>query len=70
MEERKAELIRKMIELKRRELEELCAESHMPVPPLPGVDAPVEVRGQAAISAQVCIRKAPSNKILSTTPPK
>ncbi|BDA44904.1 65-kDa microtubule-associated protein 4 [Coccomyxa sp. Obi] len=51
LEGRKAEMIRKMIDVKRRELEEICTESHMPVPALPSSGAAPE--SQAAASAQV-----------------
>ncbi|CAL8469353.1 g8894 [Coccomyxa elongata] len=51
LEGRKAEMIRKMIDVKRRELEEICTESHMPVPALPASGAAPE--SQAAVSAQV-----------------
>ncbi len=51
LEGRKAEMIRKMIDVKRRELEEICTESHMPVPALPSSEAAPE--SQAAASAQV-----------------
>ena len=51
LEGRKAEMIRKMIDVKRRELEEICTESHMPVPALPSTGPAPE--SQAAASAQV-----------------
>lgn len=53
LEGRKADLIRSLIALKRRELEDVCCASHMPVPPQPEVDASVEAQGGAAASAQV-----------------
>ncbi len=49
----KADLIRSLIALKRRELEDVCTACHMPVPPLPEVDASVEAQGGPAASAQV-----------------
>ncbi len=47
----KAELIRKMIDVKRRELEDICTESHMSLPPLPYSEAAPD--SHTAASAQV-----------------
>jgi hypothetical protein len=55
LEGRKADLIRGLIALKRRELEEVCLASHMHVPPQPEVDPSRELQGGATASAQVCI---------------
>ena len=52
LEGRKAALMRHMITLKRRDLEEVCAAAHMLPPPLPPVDAAAEACGGAAASAQ------------------
>lgn len=51
LEGQKAELMRKMIDVKRRELEDICTESHMSVPPLPQCEA--ASNSQTAASAQV-----------------
>ena len=51
LEGRKADLIRKMIDVKRRELEDICTESHMSVPPLPPCEAASD--SQTAASVQV-----------------
>lgn len=51
LEGRKAELIRKMIDVKRRELEDICTESHMSLPPLPHSEAAPD--SHTAASAQV-----------------
>ena len=52
LEGRKAALMRHMIALKRRDLEEVCAAAHMLPPPLPPVDTAAEACGGAAASAQ------------------
>ncbi len=55
LEGRKADLTRSLIALKRRELEEVCAACHMPVPPEPEVDIAVEAQGGPAASAKVTV---------------
>ena len=50
----KAALMRHMIMLKRRDLEEVCATAHMVPAPLPPINAAAEACGGAAASAQAC----------------